>query len=540
MPPREELLLILDLTSTILRAGVGVHDLIRTPYVELPTRVGRKAGTTGARVEDFLVGQQLFEAERAARLAGPGAQAEFETVHPLRIDERVGFEVVDWVALEAVFRHAMHTTLLLSRPPLSNSAVLSVPPSLPPSTLDNLHRLLFERLLVPQLLLSTRPFFAAAAAGVTSGVVLDLGYRGEGSELSVVHDNAVLEGPSGLRLPFVDEGACDDWCALQVLLEDPTIPQQLARAKGAEQLAPGELAWALRSMVEELKRRELIEFESKLLGKIDPAAIAAAAAGAAGAGEEEGSFDVAKAIVDGKVNDIVKKKGKGKAAAEEDAKFVLVANPFAAQPTAPAPGEVDLTVTEPAAGSQIRLGPARHRYLEPLFVPSVLSQLAPSASEAASQLGFAEYARFAEGKADTDFAGVHEAIGAVLGRVEDGEVRYAVSEALVIVSSGRIGSIKALPPALLPLLLPFRPDPDSGTLAAIAAEGGVAPQRGVRWAPTPEYFANFKERGGELGVYLGACIMGKLLIGDSQAKLFMTKADYTAHGPAYYRLLQAL
>ena len=33
MVVRDELLLIFDLTSTLLRAGVGVHDLIRGPLI---------------------------------------------------------------------------------------------------------------------------------------------------------------------------------------------------------------------------------------------------------------------------------------------------------------------------------------------------------------------------------------------------------------------------------------------------------------------------------------------------------------------------
>jgi hypothetical protein len=36
MVARDELLLILDLTSTILRAGIGCHDLIRGPLVVRP------------------------------------------------------------------------------------------------------------------------------------------------------------------------------------------------------------------------------------------------------------------------------------------------------------------------------------------------------------------------------------------------------------------------------------------------------------------------------------------------------------------------
>lgn len=128
MPTRDESILILDLTSTILRAGVGVHDLIRGPHVVRPspppppflsdepaylsclclwdtqglvTRLGRKSGTTGTAIEDYLVGSALFQAEAEQR-QNPSAEAKFETVNPLRVDERTGFEVTDWVGLEAV------------------------------------------------------------------------------------------------------------------------------------------------------------------------------------------------------------------------------------------------------------------------------------------------------------------------------------------------------------------------------------------------------------------------------------------------------
>ncbi|GAA5852346.1 hypothetical protein JCM8547_006749 [Rhodosporidiobolus lusitaniae] len=541
MPTRDELLLVLDLTSTILRAGVGVTDLIRGPLVELPTRLGRKLGTTGNKVEDFLVGPQLFEAEQRVR---QGEIKDFENVECVRVDERKGMEVTDWVGLEAVFRYALHTSLALSRPPLANNTVLCVPPSLPPLLLDRLHALLFERLLVPQLLLSTRPFFAAAAAGVLSAVVLDIGYRGEGSEVSAVHENAVLEASGGLRLPFVDEGVCDDYLALRLLEADPKgVVDQLEAAKGSP-LGPGELIYALRAVVGELKTRDLIAFESPLLAELRGGALGAGESRAEG---DEAEFDVAKVIVEGKVNDLVKK-SKGKGGKQEDegdeGEFVTVANPFAPPP---APPSLDLTLeaAPPAPHSTLRIGPTRHRYLEPLFFPSLISLLAPSnsSSPAAAQLGMTEYERFAPGTSgarEADVGGVHEAVGVVIARTEDQDVRSAVSENVVVVSSGRVASIKALGSTLTALLLPFRPDTDSQTLAAIAAEGGVPPVRGVRHARTPDYFANFKERAGEWACYLGGCIMGKLLIGDAQSKLFMSKADYAAHGPAYYRLLEGL
>ena len=118
MAPREELLLILDLTSTVLRAGVGVADLIRGPLLvrstpltsplsllradlgilqlqELPTRLGRKFNTKGTQVEDYLVGHYLSEAERTGT-------NEHEVVYPLQVDPKVGFIVTDWVGLEAI------------------------------------------------------------------------------------------------------------------------------------------------------------------------------------------------------------------------------------------------------------------------------------------------------------------------------------------------------------------------------------------------------------------------------------------------------
>lgn len=57
------------------------------------------SGKAGTRVEDFLVGAQLAAAE--AVTAAGGVQ-DFDIIDPIRIDEKVGFEVTDWTALEAV------------------------------------------------------------------------------------------------------------------------------------------------------------------------------------------------------------------------------------------------------------------------------------------------------------------------------------------------------------------------------------------------------------------------------------------------------
>ncbi|GAA5990189.1 hypothetical protein JCM10908_005866 [Rhodotorula pacifica] len=542
MVVRDELLLIFDLTSTLLRAGVGVHDLIRGPLIELPTRVGRMAGKSGSRVEDFLVGAQLAAAE--AVTAAGGVQ-DFDIIDPIRIEPRTGaFEVTDWQALEAVFRYAMHTSLQLQRPPLAHPTVLSIPPNLSTSTIDQLHRLLFERLLVPQLLVSTRPVFASGAAGILSGIVVDIGYRGEGTEISAVHENQVLPAASGFRLNDMDEGVCDDYCLFKILEADPSIEQQLLDAKTAAassssstpvQFAPGELANAMRRVISDLKVANAISFGSPLLGTAISQLLQLGIQQAAGEGEEgeEGTLDVAKAIVEGKVDEIVRGGGKkdgenADSTDEDDGKSVLVANPYLPSP----PAGSDPSSSSP---KKLRIGPIRHRYLEPLFFPSVLSCLAPSsASPLAAKLFGTEYEKFA--RADASHAGLHEAVGVVLSNVPEEEVRTAVSEAVVVISSGRIANNRALGPALIPLLSPFRSDPSAG----VYDPDGTAPSRTTRFARAPNYFSSFKERTGDWAAYLGGCIMGKLLIGDAQAKLFMSKQDYAAHGPAHYRLLDAI
>ncbi|GAA6023890.1 hypothetical protein JCM8202_001276 [Rhodotorula sphaerocarpa] len=548
MVVRDELLLVLDLTSTLLRAGVGVHDLIRGPLIELPTRVGRMSGKPGTRVEDYLVGAQLAAAEA---VTAAGGLRDFDIIDPVRVDPRTGaFEVTDWNALEAVFRYAMHTSLQLQRPPLAHPTILSIPPNVSPSTTDQLHRLLFERLLVPQLLVSTRPFFAAGAAGILSGIVVDIGYRGEGTEISAVHENQVLAAPSGFRLPDIDEGVCDDYCAYKLLEADPSIEQQLLDAKrvaatdgSAEtSLAPGELVNCMRQIVQDLKLSHAINFESPLLGTAISQLLQLGLQQAAGEGEEgeEGTLDVAKAIVEGKVDDIVRG-GKGVNEDEEDGRVVRVANPCAPAPAAAAAVAGEAAPASPHA--TIRIGPARHRYLEPLFFPSVLSALAPSSPSSSSSGALAAslfgdaHARFAKPGGMPD-AGLHEAIGVVLSGVTEEEIRNAVSEAVVVVSSGRLANNRALGSALIPLLSPFRSDPSAGVYDP---DGAATPStRTTRFARAPHYFSSFKERTGDWAVYLGACIMGKLLIGDTQSKLFMSKQDYAAHGPAHYRLLEAV
>lgn len=235
--------------------------------------------------------------------------------------------------------------------------------------------------------------------------MLDVGYRGEGSEVSVVHDCQVVQA-ANLRIP-IDEGHLDDWLALQLLQEDPTLPEILSSTP----LSCHQLVYGLRRIIQSLKEAGAIAFDSTLFAS--SLATAALDAGAA----DDGALDIAKQL-ETKVKKDAKGKGK-KTEAELDAMAFEVPHPFDAE-------------AEP-----VKIGGARHRYLEPLYMPSLLAQLAPSASSTAQVLNFVEY----EGR-EILFAGVQEAIGVTVDRVISLDTRKTVLEAIVVVSSGKVAGIK--------------------------------------------------------------------------------------------------
>ncbi|KAK4049537.1 hypothetical protein OIV83_004034 [Microbotryomycetes sp. JL201] len=505
MVVRDELLVIVDVTPTVVRAGVGVHDLIRAPHIEVSTRIGRKLDrSTPPKVSDYVVGHFIASARQNGE--------EMDTVEAIQVGPS-GMTISDWTAFAALMqvygallvgaRYVFHVGLSLPRPPLAHPCLISVPPHLPVRLMDELHSFFFERMLVPQLLIEGRPFFAAAASGVTSCVVLDIGARGEGTEVSVVTDNQIVENAT-LRTSAFDEGVLDDYCALRILEADPTLPSKLA---GDSQLADGSLAWALRTIVHSLKEKDAIHFSSPSFSG------PATAAPADGAVNDDGELDVAKVLVEGKLDKIVNRKKGGKddqVAATMDSDTVEVSNPLnlSAEP--------------------IRIGPARHRHVEPLFEPRVLSALAPSASPTAQLLGLTEYEA-----QEPLHTGVQEMIGVVLGQVSKLEDRASALEALVVTSTGKVANNKgksSLGSTLVPLMAPY----------SLESDQTGETQRVMRHARTPEYFSEFKTRPGELACFLGGSIMAKILISDLQSRLFMSKVDYTSRGPAFYRMLDAV
>ena len=423
MPPRDELLLIVELTPTLLRAGVGVFDVIRLPAIEISTRLGRKRTNLPPTVLDYLAGPILAQAEQAGE--------EVDIILPLQTGKH-GLQVNDWIGLEALLyvistprttlssprnhssRYILHISLYLPRPPLAHPLLLSLPSQLPKDLIDQFHAFFFEKLLVPQLLIATRPFCATIGVGALNSIVLDIGARGDGSDISVIVDCQPLTAAHE-RFP-IDEGTLDDYLALLLLLDNPSLPHTLYPTAP---LTPAELVVALRIIIDSLKNAGHISFLSPLL---PPAPIRLVPDN-----DKEGEFDVAKVLVEGKVDKLIgkakEKKGKGKKEVTELAgDYVQVGHPY------------DLEA------APIQIGPIRHRYLEPLFLPSLLAQLAPSHSPAAASLGFTEY----EGR-PVLHSGVQEVMGLVAESIKDFDQRKLIWDNVIVTSVGKVAGNKGSP-----------------------------------------------------------------------------------------------
>lgn len=393
MSPRDELLVVLDLSASVLRAGVGVHDLIRRPSLEISTTVALHGG-------EYLVGPQLLGHAEPLQLIRPLAGGGSHLA------------VNDYAALSALLRYTLHTALQLPRPPLAHPILLCLPAQLPKNDLDRLHALFFEELLVPQLLITSRPLLATVATGVLSALVLDIGQRGEGTEVGVVVESMVLEACTA-RVE-VDEGTLDDWLSLQLLVADPSLASQLFPGLQGAAPDPTALRAVLSGLIASLKASDQIGFSSTLLDPLHrPVALVPET-------DESGAFDVAKVLVDGKLDKLVsekKRKNKKKAGVGEDEDIVLLAHPF------------DTSLPS------ISIGPVRHRYLEPLFLPLLLTHLAPSSSATARLLGMQEYSL-----KEPSYAGIQEVVGIVMSEVLDLEARKSVWENIIVISTGRIAN----------------------------------------------------------------------------------------------------
>jgi len=505
---RDSIIIVLDTGRTTIRAGLGLHELLRPPSVELLARVGlpshsngangingdaqdgpstskspTTAAATKATVGDYLVGTQLDEALAAGQdiaIYWPFAEGD----------------VADWTQAEALWKHVLFNQLHLRRAQMESPVLLSITPGLPRDAYERICQIFFERFNVAAFGILERPtaqFFAAVtASSQLSGVVVDVDR--DWTDITPIYDGVIV---SGARMS-VPVGMADCTRYLASLLRSnqsvmAALDEPITGEDGTVTESPLDEAGkqaALEGLAEQLWAEGLI----KVLTEGE--------AGAARDAEEldaaNGEINIAAIVVAGKEKAVIengmRKKAGARATAAEQARAREI--------------EAKDLVEVSWRGRTVSVGKERHRFCEPLFDVGIREGLKGRPK--------------GKGKEKIPALPVQIAVGEAVGKTEVDQRAY-IWQGLFV--TGDISNhIKGLGPALQTRLTSFilaNPDPQLNE---------VQP-RSIRTLKIPEYFAEYREKGDGLASFLGTSIVAKVTFSDSAGKNFVSKTDYASQGP---------
>ncbi|GAA94194.1 hypothetical protein E5Q_00842 [Mixia osmundae IAM 14324] len=479
---KEDLYLILDISPSHISAGLGLGDVLQRPRHTIKLLAGLPTDLPSWTWQDLLVGQALDDAmssDSTLTLIRPFEHI-LEPDSAPRQTAGMTAEQASLTALEAILQHLMFGLLSMPARPLGYHLIVLPPAGLPYSYSEGITRLVFERLYLPALAIYERPLAQLYALGYTSGLAVDI--DATGTEINVVLDNQV-QPQARVRCPIGSDD-CDRYLADLLLRADPQLPALLAPDG---EVSPGGIQAALLAIVSSLKDQDAIKFASELLdlNHVAPGMSEAVQSAAVTEGTEEGEFDIARLVAQGKVDALVRGKTSGEATpSTED----VVSVPHPLRPDGP----------------EISIGPIRHRYAEPLFDPSLIINDGPSASTGQS-LSLQEAAALS---------------------VSSLEAPMRPSAWDIVCVTGPPSRIPGVASAVIKAASQYLIDPESGsdTQARVARLGKI-----------PDYFSEMKDHP-DLAAYLGGAILAKITF-SANVGAYLSKQDYNLKGPAIVKLL---
>ncbi|THH01067.1 hypothetical protein EW026_g1562 [Hermanssonia centrifuga] len=332
---RDSSIVIIDTSRTLIRAGLGLGDLLRTPSVRAPL-------TT--KVTDYLVGSQLEEALAAGQ--------DIEVYWPFANED-----ISDWIQAEAIWKYALFSQLQLRRVQMESPVLLSIAPGLSRDSYERISQIFFERFNVAGFSILDRPmaqFYAAISGNDLSGVVIDIGRHHV--DISPIHDGFLVHGTRTI----VHYGITDcEYYLAHLLRSNQNLVNTISPPE--KPLTPEELQSTLIKVARQVWQEGLV----KVLAEGEAADI-----------EEEGVTDIAAVLVAGKEKAVIesgmKKRMNAKATAAEQARAKEIE-------------ALDL-VTIQFGEYSLTLGKERHRFCEPLFDPTLLAAV-PGLPQQQQQVG---------------------------------------------------------------------------------------------------------------------------------------------------------
>ncbi|KAF7309637.1 hypothetical protein MIND_00334800 [Mycena indigotica] len=464
---RDSTVVVIETGRTVIRAGLGLHELLKTPAVEVTARVGlrRDALTSGhvPNVKDYLVGTQLDDALAAAAdilVSWPFAEG------PIK----------DWVQAEALWKHVLFDKLQRRRVQNESPVLLSIASGLSRDEYERICQMFFERFNVAGFGILERPMGQIYAANSLSGVVVDISQFQ--TDITPVYEGFIAR--QARVSTSVGTGDCENYLAY-LLRSNQSVLAAISPPEAP--LEPQNVHATLVQLASQVWREGHVKVPSD---------------GETAATEDEGVTDIAAVIVAGKERALIesgmKKRATAKASAAEQAR----ARELEA---------LDL-ITVQFRGQSVTLGKERHRFCEPLFdptllraIPSTLPESTPRSTEVLSW-------------------SLQEAVGHAVAQTEVDQRQYIWGGLFV---TGEITQhVKGIGIALQSRVAPFLVNPDLQT---------ELQTRAVRVLNVPDYFPEYRDTGNGFAAFLGASITAKITFNDSMSRNFVSKADYSSKGP---------
>ncbi|KAF9564275.1 actin-like ATPase domain-containing protein [Agrocybe pediades] len=497
MSIRDANVIILEVSKTTVKAGLGLHELLKTPTIEIPARVGLRRNSlpdstssdsltvnnngleeptastsratsafpqtsvATATVKDYLVGSQLDEALANGQdliISWPFADGG----------------VSDWTQAEAIWKYILFTRLQRRRVQNESPVLFSFPSGASRDTYERICQVFFERFNVAGFAILERPMAQLYAANSLSGVVVDIGE--ESTDITPIYDGFIVNHtrtkvPLGMR-------HCTAYVA-SLLRANQFVMNALSPPENP--LSPESLHTALVELVQQLWKEDHIKIPSD---------------GETAAPEDEGVMDIAAIVVAGKEKAVIENNLKKKNAQNK---------PTEADKKREREIEAMDLITVQFREHSLTIGKERHRFCEPLFDPTLLNGV---------------YG--ADTAADDDYPllPLQDAVGFAVSNLDQDQRPYVWQG--IFVTGDITRHIRGIGVALQSRLASFVSNTD------IVNE--VQP-RSMRVLNVPEYFAEYRETGNGYAAFLGSSITAKLIFNDSNGSSFVSKADYTAKGP---------
>ncbi|KAI0741543.1 actin-like ATPase domain-containing protein [Daedaleopsis nitida] len=476
---RDSTVVIIECSRTRLRAGQGLHDLLRLPTIELPARVGVRRslltpiGENGsstsnaapsAKVTDYLVGAQLDEALAAGQdlvVSWP-----FSDGH-----------ISDYTQAEALWKYVLFTELKLRRAQMESPVMLSFPAGLSRDAYERVCQTFFERFNAAGFAILDRPMaqFYAAISTQLSGIVVDI--DNDYTDVAPINDGFVVHA-ARTHIPL---GLQDCLAYLAHLFRSNTSVMSAISPPG-NMLSPEALQETLMELAKHVWQSGLI----KVLAEGEAARDL----------EDEGVTDIAAIVVAGKERAVIesgmKRRQNAKAQPAEQARAKEIE-------------ALDLVTTE-FRGMELTVGKERHRFCEPLFDPSLLDGI-PGVRP----------------RGDMDLRRpIQVAVGEAVVKT-DVDQRAYIWQGLFV--TGEItNNVKGLGVALSSRLSPY-------ILSYADVQNNEVQPRTIKTLRVPDYFAEYRDKGDGLAAFLGTSIIAKLAFNDSAGKNYVSKSDYANKGP---------